>query len=277
MNAVVTPAGWQLDASGPKAYERYLVPRLFAPWAEHLIDFTGLASGERVLDVACGTGIVARRAAARLDGNGSAAGIDLNENMLAVAREASPDLAIEWGRADAVALPYSDSVFDVCFCQQALQFLPDRPAAIGEMARVLAPGGRLGLGILRSIERNPGWEALAAAMAHHAGEPAGAMMRSPFAGITPDEIGSLLRVAGFEEVRIRVDILPVRYRSPREFFREEAASSPMADSLMVLPAAVVAAIENELANTLRVYSDDDGIVFPSETYMVSARCAKAVA
>lgn len=273
MNTVVIPQSWQLDASGPQAYERYLVPRLFFPWAEHLIDFTGLASGERALDVACGTGIVARRAVARLDGKGSVAAVDLNENMLAVARDASQDLAIEWRQADATALPYPDDAFDVVFCQQALQFMPDRPAALGEMARVLAQGGRLGLGILRPIERNPAWGVLAAAMARHAGEPAGAMMRSPLVGITPGEIGSLLGNAGFEDVRIRVDILPVRYASPRDFFREEAASSPLADSLMALPDPVVNAIEDELTNSLRMYSDDDGIVFASETYMVTARRA----
>ena len=102
--------GWQLTESGPEAYEQYLVPPLFAPWAERLIAHANLQKGDRVLDVGCGTGIVARHAAARVGEQGTVVGVDINEGMLEVARTAAADLTptIEWRQEDAMALPFPD-------------------------------------------------------------------------------------------------------------------------------------------------------------------------
>src|SRR3712207_7644969 len=92
--------GWQLEESSSEAYERYLVPLLFAPGAEYLVQLAAPGPGERVLDVACGTGIVARRVAARVGSGGKVVGLDINEGMLEVARKVSSDVrpAIEWQR-----------------------------------------------------------------------------------------------------------------------------------------------------------------------------------
>ncbi len=138
--------GWQLDTDSAEAYERYLVPAIFEPFARVLVALAAPAAGERVLDAACGTGVVARYAAPRA---GHVVGADVNAGMLAVAARIAPQL--EWVQADIAALPFEDDTFDLVLCQQALQFVPDHAAALAELQRVLAPGGR----ILVSVWRGP--------------------------------------------------------------------------------------------------------------------------
>lgn len=114
---------FRLSFDAAEAYEATFVPRLFADWVPHLLDAAGVAAGQRILDVACGTGVVAREAADRLGEKGTVVGLDLNEAMLAVARRLRPDL--EWRQGDVAALPFRDGSFDVVLCQAGLMFFPD--------------------------------------------------------------------------------------------------------------------------------------------------------
>lgn len=263
----------QLEESTAEAYERYLVPLLFAPGAEYLIELSALAPGERVLDVACGTGSVARRAAQRVGAGGTVVGLDLSESMLKVARKVSAEIrpAVEWRQGDAGSIPFPDAAFDAVFCQQGLQFLPDRPGALRQMHRVLAPNGRLTLSVLRPIEHNPGWALFAEVLERHAGPDAAALMRSPFPSLSTDQLRDLVAGAGFGDVRILLGIGPVRYPSAEEFFRWEAASWLLAAPLLSLKDDVREALIRDLREALRPYTDDDGIVFPAETYLIAAR------
>src|SRR5215210_3877545 len=154
---------WQLTGSAAELYERYLVPAITSVWATDLVQRAALRPGERVLDVACGTGIVARLAAAQLGIDGAVVGLDLNTAMLAVARSLPPPagVAITWTEASVLAMPFPEATFDVVLCQLGLQFFPDRPQALQEMHRVLVPGGRLALNVYSAIERNPAPRALA--------------------------------------------------------------------------------------------------------------------
>lgn len=254
--------GWQLGEDTPAAYETYLVPRFFGPWAERLADLSRLRAGERVLDVGCGTGAVARAAHRR---GASATGLDVNEAMLATARRLAP--AIEWRQGDAADLPYPDASFDVVLCQQALQFLPDPDLALGEMRRVLGAGGRAAVAVLRSLDRHPAYAVFADALERHAGPEAGQMMRSPFPSLGADELRGLLSDADFHDVRMLIDVREVRYPSAGEFVRQEAASSPLAGPLGALDADVRRGMIEELGDALRDFTDDDGIVFPMETFM----------
>jgi SAM-dependent methyltransferase len=127
--------------SAPENYERYSVPAIGAPLAVDLVEVAALGDGDRVLDVASGTGIVPRLAAARVGPGGTVSGLDINSGMLAVARSATPQgLAIDWHDASAEAMPLATNAV---LCQMALQFFPDKVAALREMRRVLSPGGRL--------------------------------------------------------------------------------------------------------------------------------------
>jgi SAM-dependent methyltransferase len=259
-------SGFQLETNSAEAYERYLVPAIFAPSAERLLDRVGIEPGQRVLDVGCGTGIVARTAAAR---GAHASGVDLNEGMLAVARSAAPD--VDWQVGDAAALPFDDGSFDVVLSQQALQFMRDPVGALREMSRVMAPGGRAGVVVCRSLERNTGYEALAAAIERHTNADAGAGARSPF---RPWDVADLRAVAtdgGFGDVHVAIDLAAVRYPSAEGLLGWEVASSPLAQVFASLPQATVESVVADLAQGVVQYSDDDGILLPLETLVAVAR------
>ena len=181
---------WQVAGSAAQVYERELVPAIFGPWAPRVLDLAAPTTGERVLDVACGTGVVARLAAERVGADGRVVGLDLNPGMLVVARslpvEAGP---IGWVQATAGRLPFPDGSFEVVCCQLGLQFFPDRAAALAEMARVLVPGGRMVVMVWRSIDHSPGFAVLAAALDRHV-EPvvaygAGSPLAGPIGGAGP--------------------------------------------------------------------------------------------
>lgn len=270
---MVGDGGWQLTERGPEAYEQYLVPPLFAPWAERLVEHATLREGDRVLDVGCGTGIVARRAADRVGERGTVVGVDRNGEMLEVAKTVAADLApaIEWKRGDATALPFPDDAFDVIVCQQALQFVDDPTVALREMHRVLSPNGRIAVSVLRSLAFNTGYEELVEALERHAGDDAGMMMRSPFRGFTRDELHALAEDAGFREPVVTIEISSVRYPSVAEFVRREAASSPLAGPLGSLDRDVRTELLRDVEEALRGYVDDRGIVIPLDTHVLVAR------
>jgi ubiquinone/menaquinone biosynthesis C-methylase UbiE len=265
-------AGWQVEQSASEAYEEYLVPTIFTSWADRLVENCGVHEGARVLDVACGTGVVARRAAARVGTSGSVVGLDINEGMLAVAEETAADIqpSIEWRQGDATELPFSDEGFDVVYCQQALQFFDDPTAAIGEMHRVLAPDGRVALSVWRPLDYQPAYVVLADALERYVGDEAGEMMRSPFSEWDGEDLQTLVQDAGFDEVSVTNEIGSVRYPSVLEFVRREAASSPLAEPIAAVEREVRDELIHEIEDALHMYSDDDGIVSPMESYVVTA-------
>jgi SAM-dependent methyltransferase len=173
---------WQVTGGAAQVYERQLVPAIFGPWAPRVLDLAAPATGERVLGSACGTGVVARLAADRVGLSGQVVGQDLNPGMLAVA-SALParEAPIAWVQASTGRLPFAGGSFEVVACQLGLQYFPDRPVAVAEMARVLAPGGRLAAMVWRSIDHSPGFAALADLLDRHIGPATGATMRAPFA------------------------------------------------------------------------------------------------
>jgi SAM-dependent methyltransferase len=267
--STTTQEQWQLERASAEAYERYAVESWSRPLAERLVALAAPREGERVLDVACGTGIVARVAAQAVGPQGTVAGVDLNEGMLAVARAQDP--AIDWRQGDVEALPVADGAFDVVACQQGLQFFPRRGPALAEMRRALAPGGRLALSVMRPIAHNRGWGALAEALARHAGAEAGAMMRAPFPEWDAAELRELVTSAGFDDVRVLIVVASARYPSPGELVRWEAAASPLAGPLSALSRETHAALVDDVAAALADRLDDDGVVFAQETHVVLAR------
>src|SRR4029450_3806767 len=192
---------WQVAGSAPEVYERELVPAVFGVWAPILVELAQPRPGERVVDVACGTGIVARIAATRVGPTGAVVGVDLNPGMLSVARSASTDpqshAPIQWQEASADKLPFPDGSFDIVYCQLGLQFFSDRVAALREMRRVLGAEGRLALMVWRGMHESPGFAALAEALDRHVGQAAATIMRAPFALSDADQLAALVRNVGF--------------------------------------------------------------------------------
>jgi ubiquinone/menaquinone biosynthesis C-methylase UbiE len=263
---------WQLSGNAAEFYERY-VRLLMEPWVHRLVDVAGLQPAEHVLDVACGTGFVARFAAPRVGPVGRVVGVDLNASMIEAARAAAdrdPATAIEWRTGDAAALPFENGVFDVVFCQQGVQFFPDRLLALREMRRVLRPGGRLAFTVWSAIGDTPYQAALAEALARHVGPEAGSVARAPCALHDAQELHSLVASAGFRNVRVRPAIETTKLPLPEEFVPGHLAALPIAQTMARLAPDRRAALLEEMTAALRVYVDGDQLVLPSGANVVTA-------
>ncbi|HWZ89806.1 MAG TPA: class I SAM-dependent methyltransferase, partial [Polyangiaceae bacterium] len=148
-----------MSAPNPaEAYEKVYVPMFFAPLGRTLLDRVKPTETDRVLDVACGTGILGRLLRERLGAPKRSVGVDINPAMIGLAQKLSPD--IDYRAGDATELGFAAAEFDLVLCQHGLMFFPDRVKALREMRRVLTDGGRLGLSTWRSLAENPVSEAL---------------------------------------------------------------------------------------------------------------------
>jgi SAM-dependent methyltransferase len=182
-------------------YEKLMVPALFESWAERVLDEADIEPGDRILDVACGTGIVARTAIKRTDSNGiSVTGLDPNPGMLAVAE--SNTSGPEWKEGVAEELPYRDESFDVVVSQFGLMFFRDRPESLREMYRVLAPGGRLVVAVFDSLDKNPGYSKMVDIFADIAGEEVAQALRGPFSLGDTTELISLCAESGLTSAEV---------------------------------------------------------------------------
>jgi ubiquinone/menaquinone biosynthesis C-methylase UbiE len=197
-------------------YERYLVPALFRPWAETLLDYANPQPGKRVLDIACGTGIVSRQLLRRLKGQIHITALDLNPAMLAAARSLgdAEGLNIEWKQGSALELPFSDQEFDLVVCQQGLQFFPDQLKALREMHRVLKSGGRVAISVNLSLDENPLYRTFNDVFARHMGVPA---LAAPFAFGDASKLQGLLSEANFRSVNVERVALPAHFQSADDF------------------------------------------------------------
>jgi ubiquinone/menaquinone biosynthesis C-methylase UbiE len=269
----MTQERWQLTGTGPDSYERYQVPSVFGPLARVFLRWIAPRPGQRVLDLACGTGVVARLAAPMVGPTGSVVGTDLSPAMLEVARAHPPagGAPIEWRRADAAALPFPDAEFDAVLCQQGLQFFPDRPAALREMHRVLRPGGLVGVCVWRAVEHSPCHLAIAAALRRHLGEDAARRFQAPFGFGDGDALRRAMAEAGFRGVDIRVEVVVRRLLPPEESVPGLLASTPVGPEAAALGEAARGAIVAEAAAALAAYRDaDGGLTVPQPTHIALA-------
>lgn len=267
------PERWQLDGNAPELYERELVPAIFASWAPLVVDKAALREGERVIDVACGTGVVTRLIPPEVGTVGRVVGLDLNPGMLARARSSPPPkgATIEWREGDVGALPFDRGAFDAVLCQLGLQYFPDRQLAAREMYRVLKPTGRMVALVWRALAHSPGFAALAAVLERHVSPAAAAVMRAPFVfGDTADEIRALLTQAGFRTVRVGAEVRMVRFASPGAFVRHQVTASPLASHVAAVDDAARDTLIREVAAAMQSYLNDDGLTFPIEGHILVA-------
>jgi ubiquinone/menaquinone biosynthesis C-methylase UbiE len=262
---------WQVAGSAPEIYERELVPAVFGVWAPILVELAQPRSGEHVVDVACGTGIVARTAATSVGPAGSVVGIDLNPGMLGVARSLSSNGSLQWKEASADKLPFPDGSFSVVYCQLGLQFFPDRPAALREMRRVSSAEGRLALMVWRGIHESPGFAVLAEALEQHIGPAAAAIMRAPFELSNADELENLVRAAGFQDVVVLQRKGTVRFPSVERFVLSYVGGSPLAGAVSKADDAAREALITDVKSALRKYSSDTELAFPIAAHLLSAK------
>ena len=252
-------------------YERYFVPAIGAALAADLVELAALRPGERVVDIACGTGVVTSLAAERVGAAGTVAGVDINPGMLEVARTAAPaDAAIDWREARAEQLPFADEAFDVAFCQLGLQFFEDRPSALREMRRVLVGGGRLLINV-------PGptptifFAILEAALARHLGPEVAAFVQAVFSLHDPTELTDLLTAAGFGAVEPRPTEKTLLLPPPNDFLWQYVHSTPIAGAAADLDDEHRIALEHEVVAGCEPFVEDGALVLRLPVTLATAQ------
>lgn len=268
---MATNEQWQLTMKAAELYERCPARYILGPWAPLLVETARLAVGERVLDVACGTGVVARAAAERVGRGGRVVGIDLNPGMIAVAQSlaAIDGAPIEWFERSALDLGLDDASFDAVLCQQGLQFFPDKAIALREMRRVLAGNGRLAL----SVWSNTGLynTAVSAALARFVGGEVAARFNASRNTPTAGELRRLVTEAGFSDVDVSVSRINVHLPRVDKFVLDHLAATPVATAVATADAAARKQIGASVMEQLLRYADGDGITYPEETHVLTAQ------
>ena len=252
-------------------YQRFFVPAIGAPLARDLIAYADLQQGERVLDIACGTGVVARQAAERVGTGGSVTGLDINPGMLAVARSPGPaELPIDWEAASAEAMPFPDGAFGVVFCQMGLQFFPNRLAALREVQRVLRADGRAILSV--PGPRPPLFAVMAEALSRHLGTRAGSFVNLVFSLHDVKELAEMMRGAGFRNVEVKARSNSLRLPAPADFLWQYIHSTPLAEAAAKIGEASRAALEGEVCERWGGFAEEGHLVL--QVSMTTARGLK---
>jgi SAM-dependent methyltransferase len=258
---------FQLGLDEARAYEQTFVPGFAEPCARLLVDAADLRAGQSVLDVACGTGIVARLAAPRVGSSGRVVGTDLNDAMLTVAGQVRPDL--RWEQADAAAQPFADAEFDAVLCSLGLMFFPDRGRALREMARVCRPGGTLGVLVPGPLAGCPGYVPFTEVVTRHAGPEAAGLLGSYFSLGDLTALAGLLADAGLSIQCTATPTLVVSFGTVDDFVAAEVGATPLASLLTDEQYQGILA-DTRLA--MQPWIDENGIAAgPIELNVVTAR------
>ena len=260
----------QYGGNAAENYERYFVPTIGIPFATALLEAAGLHRGERVLDVACGTGVVTRLAAEQVGSSGAVAGLDINPAMLAVARSVSSSgAAIEWHEASAESLPLADGSFDVVLSSLGLQFVPDKASALREMRRVLAPGGRLAIATVGPTP--PLFAILEQALVRRLKPEVAAFMRVVFSLHEPQELETLTSGAGFRDVEVRSTTLTLTLPGPADFLWQYVHSTPLAAAVEQIDDAGRVALEGDVVTGWRSFVKGGALADDLNVVLTTAR------
>ncbi|WP_455381589.1 methyltransferase domain-containing protein [Salinispira pacifica] len=250
-----------------EVYERCFVPAIGRPLAEDLVREADLRPGERVLDVACGTGIVAKLAAKKVDTTGSVSGLDVVPEMLTVARATTADdTSITYYSASAEAMPLPDGAFDVVLCQMGLQFFENRVVALKEMRRVLAPGGRLLFNL--PGPRAEAFAILADAMERNIGSRAAAFVNHVFSLYDPGDIGAMMSAAGLEDTSVKASRKTLHLPPPQDFLWQYVHSTPLSQVVSAADERSRSNLEKEVIEKWRGFAENGAMTY--EQAMVTA-------
>jgi ubiquinone/menaquinone biosynthesis C-methylase UbiE len=248
----------QYSGTAAENYERFFVPAIARPVADDLVSAARLRSGEQVLDVACGTGIIARLAAEKVGPDGSVVGVDVAPDMIEVARSVAlpAGFEIDWRQGDAASLPLPDGSFDVVLCQMALMLFQDKAAALAEMRRVLDAAGRVALNTPGTINRP--LEILAEGLARHINPGLAGFVHAVFSMDDPTAHEQLLRDAGFGDVEASVVNATLHLPPPRDFMWQYINLTPMGAIVSQAPASAQSELEEDVVGAWEEIAAETG-------------------
>ena len=259
---------FQISAEQAAAYEDRFVPALFRQWVEPMLQAAEVGPGDRLLDVACGTGVVARAAFERVAPDGSVTGVDLNPAMLGVARRLAPGL--DWREGDVAALPFEENAFDVVTCQAAIFFFPDPTGALREMGRVTRAGGRVALQSFSSLPEQPAYGPWVDMVVRHAGPEAAQLLGTYWSEGDPEVMRRRCTDAGLGVTSVHQHTLPAYFPDIASMVLTEVNATPLRDRLDQSD------LERILADSVDVlgrFLRDGRLVIPIAGYVVAAtRC-----
>ena len=262
--------GKSYGGSAPEVYQRHFVPAIGQPLARDLVHTAGIREGQRVLDVACGTGVVTRLAAERVGPTGRVAGADMNAAMLEVARalSAGSQPPIDWYETAAEAMPLPDASFDVVLCQLGLQFMRDKAAALREMRRVLVPGGQVFITVPKLM---PIFDVMHGAIARHIDPGTAAFVHLVFSLGDRASLERLLDHAGFDDVTVEPSTKEFHLPPAADFLWQYIQSTPLAPSIMGADENRRMALEREVVDGWQPWADGGGMTYQQDMLVASGR------
>ncbi|MEZ5427609.1 MAG: class I SAM-dependent methyltransferase [Pyrinomonadaceae bacterium] len=256
----------QVNKSAAEVYEEFFVPAIFRDWAAKVADEAGIEDGQAVLDVACGTGVLAREAFSRVGPKGSVTGIDINDGMLAVAEKKEP--GINWQKAPAESLPFENESFDRVVSQFGLMFFVDRVASVGEMYRVLKPGGRLAVAVWDSLEKVRAYAEVVKMLDRLFGPEAGDSLRSPYSLGDPDALRDLFAKAEVPIEDISNPPGAAKFPSIKSWVSTDVKGWTLAD---LIDDEKLELLLREAEKVLQPFVSEDGsVLFEHPAYIVTA-------
>ena len=258
---------FNLSPESAAVYERGFVPSLFEQWPPRIAEAIGLREGERVLDVACGTGVLTCECARRVGPSGAVTGIDIAESMLEVARAKRPE--VDWRHGDACDLPFPDASFDAVVSQFGMMYFPDKAEAVREMRRVLAPGGRLAVAVWDSFDRNEASALSAEITRDNVDEETAATLGTAYSLGEEGVLPGIFDDAGVPDYTIEQMEGTARFPSLDSYLETKLRGWTLAESLSE---ATIDAISEDFHKRFVDYIEDDGSVcYPLAALVVFAQ------
>ncbi|UWQ17091.1 class I SAM-dependent methyltransferase [Jannaschia sp. M317] len=251
---------FQLSGKAPETYEQTMVPLWFGRWAKTLLDLVALKPGDRVLDVACGTGVTTRLARQAVGHGGRVTGLDINAGMLRAARDLARDMDIEWLQSDVVDTALPSGTYDVVLSQHGYHYFPDQAAALTEFHRLLTPGGRIALSIWDG--HSPYTRALCTALAAHISPDIAQKQRSQRETPAAAALEADLRTAGYRDVAVIRQELSIAVPLATEFVPLHLSSMPIAGAFLGLDPGQQAALIADVSDALSDHVEGNRIVYP---------------
>ncbi len=255
----------QVTASAAEIYDDFFVPALFAAWPAHMLRAANVGSGDAVLDVACGTGVLARAAAKAVGADGVVTGVDINAGMLAVARQRAPQ--IRWRHGTAEALPFADEMFDCVVSQFGLMFFQDPVEALVEMRRVLRPNGRLAIAVWDRLDKTPGYAAVAQILSDLFGPAVAQSIEAPYVMGDTQQLAALFAEAGMPNAAIETIVGQARFDSVETWIYIDIKGWTLAD---VIDDAGYERLRSYAAPRLAQFVQPDGsVAFAAPAHIVT--------